>query len=85
VRFFKKKYNVIPVDSTLRCAACGNKLQGVPNKRGFYNIVCPCCGALTGSHSSIDSAIIIGLHQGTIYDLDKFDGSHLQMSLPKED
>lgn len=84
--FFNKHYEIVPLDKRYRCHYCGNKLNAIPNSRGYYNIVCPVCGALTSSFMDTKAAIITGLSVGTIYDLNKLDTTYLQMSqVPEED
>lgn len=84
--FFNRHLEVIPLDDRYRCHYCGNKLRATPNSRGYYNIVCPCCGAQTSTYSTVEEATKVGLKVGTIYDLDKASTSYLQMSqVPEED
>lgn len=84
--FSRKHYDVVYLDRRYRCYHCGNKLRAVPNSRGYYNIVCPCCGAQTFSYDSADKATEVGLKIGVIFDLDKASTSYLQMSqVPEED
>lgn len=84
--FFNKHYEVVPLNSRYRCYHCGNKLSAVPNSRGYYNIVCPCCGAQTFSYDSAEKATEVGLKIGVIYDLDRASTTYLQMSqVPEED
>ena len=84
--FFNKHHEVVLLDSRYRCHHCGNKLTAVPNSRGFYNIVCPMCGALTSTFVTVDAATKAGLNVGNIYDLNKAGATYLQMSqVPEED
>lgn len=81
IRAEKKKG--VDIDSRYRCQYCGNKLFFDITKYGF-SVICPMCQVLTRSHRDRISAIMAGIRQGYIYDLESFSGSFLQMSEVRE-
>lgn len=84
--FFNRHHEAVPLNERYRCHYCGNKLSAVANSRGFYNIVCPVCGALTSTFVTVDAATKAGLNVGKVYDLERINSTYLQMSqVPEED
>ena len=69
----------VDIDSRYRCQYCGNKLFFDITRLGF-SVICPMCQVLTKSHTDRINAIVAGIRQGKIHDLDRFTGNGVQMS-----